>query len=73
MFAVKFADCMSRLKNLGLKGDVTVNSGLVMVSTSDKGSASCFRKAIKNACEKTGSVNTETRPKKGFYVFTITV
>lgn len=73
ILAVKFADCMARLKNFGLKGEVTVTSKMVMVSTSDKSSASCFRKAIKKSCEGTGAVNTETRPKKGFYVFTIVV
>lgn len=71
LFAVKFADCMARLKGLGLKGEVAVSSGVVMVSTNDKVSASGFRKAVKAACDKTGAIFCETRPAKGFYVFTI--
>lgn len=73
LFAVKFADCMARLKNLGLKADIAVTAGVVMVSTADKDSASCFRKAIKSACLKTGAVHVEKRPRKGFYVFSVTV
>jgi hypothetical protein len=71
LFAVKFADCMARLKAFGLKGDVAVTAGIVMVSTTDKGSAQGFRKAIKTACARTGLVSCETRPAKGAYVFTI--
>lgn len=71
LFAIKFADCMHRLKSLGLKGEIAVTPGAVMVSTSDKGSAQCFRKAIKSACARTGTTPIETRPAKGFYVFTI--
>jgi hypothetical protein len=71
LFAVKFADCMARLKSFGLKGEVVVTAGVVMVSTTDKGSAQGFRKAIKTACAKSGSVSCETRPAKGAYVFTI--
>jgi hypothetical protein len=71
LFAIKFADCMARLKSLGLVGEIAVNAGVVIVSTSSKGSASCFRKSIKNACKSTGAISTETRPQKGFYVFTI--
>lgn len=70
-FAVKFADCMARLKALGLKGEVAVSAGVVMVSTTDKGSAQAFRKAIKTTCASSGSVSCETRPAKGAYVFTI--
>lgn len=73
MFAVKFADCMARLQALGLKGEVAVSAGIVMVSTTDKGSAQCFRKAIKTACSRTGAVTTETRPAKGAYVFTVAI
>lgn len=71
IFAVKFADCMARLKALGLKGEVAVTAGVVMVSTTDKGSAQGFRKAIKTACARTGAVSYENRPAKGAYVFTI--
>lgn len=71
MMAVKFADCMARLKSFGLKGEVAVSAGVVMVSTTDKNSASQFRKAIKTACAKTGAVSTEHRPAKGAYVFAI--
>lgn len=72
LMAVKFADCMSRLRNLGLKGEVAVTAGVVMISTADKISASGFRKAIKTACAKTGAVSVETRPAKT-YVFTIAI
>ena len=72
LMAVKFADCMGRLRNLGLKGEVAVTAGVVMISTADKISASGFRKAIKTACAKTGAVSVETRPAKT-YVFTIAI
>ena len=71
MFAAKFADCMGRLRALGLKGEVAVTAGVVMVSTTDKISASGFRKAMKTACARTGAVFAETRPAKGAYVFTV--
>ena len=73
MMAVKFADCMARLKALGLKGEVTVTAGVVMVATTDKGSAQCFRKAIKSTVAKLGAVSAETRPAKGAYVFTVAI
>jgi hypothetical protein len=73
LMAVKFADCMARLKAFGLKGEVSVTAGLVMVATTDKGSAQGFRKAIKTACAKTGAVSTESRPAKGAYVFAIAI
>ena len=72
-YALQFANCIARLKALGLKGDVAVNAGVVMVSTSDKGSAQCFRKAIKTSCSNTGAISVETRPSKGAYIFTIAV
>ena len=71
MFAVKFAEAMARLKAIGLRGEVAVTAGVVMVSTTDKGSAQSFRKAIKTACLRTGSEWCEKRPAKGAYVFTI--
>jgi hypothetical protein len=71
LFAVKFADCMARLKSFGLKGEVAVTAGVVMVSTTDKHSAQGFRKAIKTACARTGATYCETRPAKGAYVFTM--
>jgi len=71
MFAIKFAGCMNLLCSLGLKAEVAVVAGLVMVSTDNKHSASAFRRAIKKACKKTQTLFVETRPKKGFYVFTI--
>ena len=71
--AVKFADCIARLKALGLRGEVAVSAGVVMVSTTDKGSAQGFRKAIKTACQRTGAVCAETRPARGAYVFTIAI
>ena len=71
LFAVKFEDCMARLKAFGLKGEVAVTAGVVMVSTTDKGSAQGFRKAIKTACARTGADFCENRPAKGAYVFTI--
>lgn len=71
MLAVRFADCMGRLRALGLKGEVAVTAGVVMVSTTDKGSAQAFRKAVKTACARCGVVSVENRPTKGAYVFTI--
>lgn len=71
LFAVKFADCMARLRALGLRGEVAVTAGVVMVSTTDKNSASGFRKAIKTACARTGADWCENRPARGAYVFTI--
>ena len=73
LFAVKFADCIGRLRGLGLKGDVAVSAGVVMISTADKASATGFRKAIKTACARTGAVICETLPAKGAYVFTVAV
>lgn len=73
MMAVKFADCIGRLRGLCLKGEVAVSAGVVMISTADKVSASGFRKAIKTACDRTGAVSCETRPAKGAYVFTVVV
>lgn len=69
--AIRFADAMSRLKLLGLKCEVAVSAGVVMVSTSDKGSAQILRASIKKASERMEAVSVETRPSKGFYVFTI--
>lgn len=69
--AVRFADCMSRLKAIGLKGEVAVSAGVVMVSTTDRNSASSFRKAIKTACQRSGAICTESR--KGGYVFAVTL
>ena len=71
--AIKFADCMARLKNLGLKGEVTVTGGVVMIATECKVSASCYRKAIKTACQRTGAVSHEARPSPSARVFTITI
>lgn len=71
MMAVKFAECMGRLKLLGLKGDVSVTAGVVMIATTCKSSAPVFRKAIKTAC-RSGILHVENRPSKGSYVFTIT-
>lgn len=71
LFAVRFADCMARLKALGLKGEVTVMAGVVMVATTDKWSAQHFRKAIRTACERTGAHRVENRPAPGAWVFTV--
>lgn len=71
LFAVRFADCMARLKALGLKGEVTVTAGVVMVATTDKWSAQHFRKAIKTAADKAGAVRVENRPAPGAWVFTV--
>lgn len=73
MMAVRFADCIGSLRAIGLKGEVSVTGGVVMIATNDKYSASGFRKAIKRACEKTGSLFVENRPTRGSYVFTIAV
>ena len=70
VFALQFADAMSRLRGLGLKGEVSVAAGVVMIATTDKISASGWRKAIRRACERTGAVSTERRP-AGSYVFAI--
>lgn len=70
-FAVRFADCIGRLRAIGLTGEVAVSAGVVMVSTTNKNSAHAFRKAIKTACAKTGAAFVERRPAKGAYVFTI--
>lgn len=73
MMAIRFAECMARLKAFGLKGEVSVTAGVVMVATTDKGSAQCFRKAIKSTVAKLGVVSVESRPSKGAYVFTIAI
>lgn len=73
IFAIRFADCMARLKLLGLKGDICVNASSVVISTSDSVSAKGFRKALKTACARTDSTWCETRPNKGSYVFAVAV
>lgn len=70
---LKFADCMNRLRALGLSAEITVTGGVVLVATSDKNNASAFRKAIKTACAKTGAVFVETRPSATARVFAISV
>jgi hypothetical protein len=71
-YACRFAECMEKLKNLGLKGEVALTGNVIMISTA-KDCASLWRKAIKTACIKTGCERIETRPAKGFYVFTIII
>lgn len=71
MFAVQFADCMARLRALGLQAEITVQTGVVMVATHDKTNAARFRKAIKTACRKVGVISTESRPDAVTRVFTI--
>ena len=73
LMAVKFADAMARLKAFSLKGDVTVQAGVVMVATTCKWSASHFRKGIKTACKRTGATWVENRPSKEARVFTVIV
>lgn len=71
--AVQFADAMGRLKALGLKGDITVQPGVVMIATTCKWSASHFRKGIKTACARTGGTWVENRPSKVARVFTVVI
>lgn len=71
--AVKFADCMARLKVLGLNGEISVTAGVVMVATADKNSASQFRKAMKKAAANTGAIFVENRPSKESRVFTLAI
>ena len=71
-YACRFAECMQRLKNLGLKGEIALTGNVIMIS-SFKDCASQWRKAIKTACDKTNTKRIETRPSKGFYVFTIII
>lgn len=71
-YACRFAECMEKLKRLGLKGEVALTGNVIMVSSA-KDCASLWRKAIKTACIKTGCERIETRPAKGFYVFTIII
>lgn len=70
-FALQFANCMARLRRLGLRAEITVNAGVVMVSTHDKANAAHFRKAIKTACRRTGTISVESRPNATTRVFTI--
>ncbi|MFZ6767778.1 hypothetical protein ACO0LM_11910 [Undibacterium sp. Di26W] len=72
MQAVQFADCMARLKRIGLHCDVGVAAGVVMISTDSRIDASTIRKAVKQAAPAMGAIHVENRPRKGFYVFTIT-
>jgi len=71
MLAVQFADCMARLRALGLQAEITVQAGVVMVATHDKANAAHFRKAIKQATKRLGVISTETRPNATTRVFTI--
>lgn len=70
-FALQFANCMARLRALGLQAEITVQAGVVMVATHDKANAAHFRKAIKQAAQKLGVISTETRPNATTRVFTI--
>ena len=70
-FALQFADCMARLRALGLQAEITIQAGVVMVVTHDKPNAACFRKAIKTACRKAGVASVETRPDAVTRVFTV--
>ena len=70
MFAVRFADSMTKLKLFGVKAEITVASGLIMIVTSDKSSASIIRKSIKKI-KMQEIVATETRPTKDTSVFAI--
>lgn len=69
--ALRLADAIGRLKSFGVSCSVAVSSGVVIVSTGCKYSAKTLRKAIKTACARQDAVSIETRPTKGFYVFTI--
>ncbi len=71
--AARFAVAMDKLRNFGLKGEVAVSGGIVVISTTDKPSSKTYRAAIKRACAKTGAVSVETRPSKASWVFTIAV
>lgn len=73
IFAIKFADCMTRLKNLGLVCEVAVIAGVVMISTQCAHSAKTIRRSSKMAANKCDAITCENRPSKGFYVFTIKV
>lgn len=73
LFAIQFAECMNKLKRLGLICDVAVNAGIVLISTKCKHSASTIRKSSKMAANKCGAITCENRLSKGFYVFTIKV
>lgn len=73
LMAVKFAEAMGRLKALGLKGEITVQPGVVMIATTCKWSASHFRKGIKTACANTGATWVENRPSKEARVFTVVI
>lgn len=72
LLALRFADCMGRLKHFGVICDVAVVAGAVIVATSDKGSAKTLRKAIKTAAGKCGANHCENRP-RGRWIFTVTV
>ena len=73
MFAVKFAGAIAGLKALGLRGEVVVRGGLVMISTSCKFSATQYRKNLRSAQQRNRGLLVETRPIKGAYVFTFLV
>lgn len=72
-FALQFANCMARLRALGLQAEITVQAGVVMVATHDKANAAHFRKAIRAACRKTGAVMVENRPNATARIFTVVV
>lgn len=72
-YACRFYECMDKLKKLGLKGEVSLTAGLVMVSVQGKENSKPWRKAIKTACNKTGVIFAENRPMKDLYLFSIKV
>ena len=72
-FALQFAECMARLRALGLQAEITVQAGVVMVATHDKINAAHFRKAIKAACKSTGAISIESRPDATTRVFTVAI
>lgn len=66
----RFLALCDKLRRLGLKGEVALTGEVIMISTG-RDSSSLWRKSLKIACKNCGVNLIETRPQKGFYVFSI--
>jgi hypothetical protein len=67
----RFYECAQKLQNLGLRGEVAMNAGVIVISCKGKNAAQLWRAPLRRATKNAGAVLTENRPTKEHYVFTI--
>lgn len=71
-YQARFVAICDKLRKIGLKGEVALTGEVIMIS-SFKDSSSLWRKSLRIACKNSNAQLIETRPQKGFYVFTIVI